>query len=258
MYLRYISMRITPDAETGPNGQNQAEAELGEATSGPYDLPELRTLVAGDVRPASLAEKAYYLIRDRIVAIDLAPGSTIDEKALMAELGLGRTPIREALRRLADEGLVEVVPRRGMFVTNIDIRDLAAISELRVIVEGHAARLAAERASAAEREHAGELLRVVARNDDADQRSLMQVDQLVHRHIHRASHNAYLIRVAEDHFLLSLRLWFLAIDRIPRLPQAVAEHHHLLEAVRDGDADAAEDIARTHVEGFERAIREVI
>lgn len=242
-------MRIVSDAEVDAGAVSEHGAD---------GLPPLRTLAAGDVRPASLAEKAYYLIRDRIVAVDLAPGSTIDERALMAELGLGRTPVREALRRLADEGLVEVVPRRGMYVTHVDIRDLGAISELRVVVEGHAARLAAERASDADRARAAELLEVVAQHDGPDQRALMRVDQMVHRHVYRAAGNAYLIRVAEEHFVLSLRLWFLVIDRIPRLPQAVAEHIHLLETVRDGDADAAERIARAHVEGFARTIREVI
>ncbi|WP_165491868.1 GntR family transcriptional regulator [Egibacter rhizosphaerae] len=239
------------DAATGRHESAQPEAHG-------LDLPELRTLVAGDVRPASLADKAYYLIRDAIVALDLPPGTTIDEKALMAELDLGRTPVREALRRLADDRLVEVVPRRGMYVTHVDIGDLAAISELRVEVEGHAARLAAERANARERAAAAELLGHVAAHEDADQRTLMRVDQMVHRHVHRAAHNPYLQRVAEEHFLLSLRLWFLVLDRVPWLPQAVAEHVELLEAVRDGDSARAELVVRAHIAGFERTVREVI
>ena len=73
----------------------------------------------------SLAERAYHAIREMIVSLELRPGAVIDERGLMERLGIGRTPIREALRRLAQERLVEVYPRRGMFVTSVEIRDLA-------------------------------------------------------------------------------------------------------------------------------------
>src|SRR5213593_57100 len=82
-----------------------------------------------------------------IVSLELRPGAVIDERGLMERLGIGRTPTREALRRLAQERLVEVYPRRGMFVTSVEIRDLARLSEVRTVLESQAARLAAERAT---------------------------------------------------------------------------------------------------------------
>ena len=97
--------------------------------------------------PTSLADKAYYAIRDMIVSLQLRPGAVINERALIERLGIGRTPVREALRRLAQEQLVEVYPRRGMFVTTVEIRDLASLCEVRDVLESHAARLAAERAT---------------------------------------------------------------------------------------------------------------
>src|SRR5579864_9717881 len=99
-----------------------------------------------------LADQAYIAIRDLIVSLELAPGAVLDERALIEQLGIGRTPVREALRRLAQEQLVEVFPRRGMFVTNVDVRDLARISEVREALEPEAARLAAERATEDERD----------------------------------------------------------------------------------------------------------
>ncbi len=101
-----------------------------------------------------LADQAYIALRGLIVSLELAPGAVIDERALIERLGIGRTPIREALRRLAHEQLVEVFPRRGMFVTNVDVRDLARISEVREALEPEAARLAAERATEEERDAA--------------------------------------------------------------------------------------------------------
>ena len=94
-----------------------------------------------------LSDKAYYLIRQRIITLELPPMSPIDEQALMEELQLGRTPIREALQRLAAENLVSIVPRRGMFVADISLTDLQQVFELRMMLEGFCARLAAQRPS---------------------------------------------------------------------------------------------------------------
>ena len=79
----------------------------------------------------SLSDQAYYRIRELIVSLELAPGSPVDERALMARLAIGRTPVREALRRLARDSLVEIHPRRGMFVSSVEVGDLAALSEVR-------------------------------------------------------------------------------------------------------------------------------
>ncbi|HJX47084.1 MAG TPA: GntR family transcriptional regulator, partial [Gaiellaceae bacterium] len=85
------------------------------------------------IQPVSLADKAYQAIRELIVSLELAPGAVIDEPELMERLGIGRTPVREGLRRLAHERLVEVYPRRGMFVTGVDVRELARLSEVRAV-----------------------------------------------------------------------------------------------------------------------------
>src|SRR3954454_10964288 len=92
-----------------------------------------------------LADRAYAELRDRIVTLAIAPGEPINEDALGRELAMGRTPVREAIKRLALERLVTVYPRRGTFASEINITDLAAISDVRVQLEGHAARRAAER-----------------------------------------------------------------------------------------------------------------
>ncbi|MEE8391378.1 MAG: GntR family transcriptional regulator, partial [Anaerolineae bacterium] len=92
-----------------------------------------------------LSEKAYRLIKEKIITLELSPSKVISEQSLMEDLGLGRTPIREALLQLAKEDLVTVVPRRGMFVADISITDLQKISEVRIVLEGFCARLAAQR-----------------------------------------------------------------------------------------------------------------
>lgn len=234
-------------------------ATTTDRTNGGHVLPELVTLAPDAGAVASLSEKAYYLLRDRLITLELPPGATIDERVLQDELGMGRTPIREALRRLADARLVRVVPRRGMFASHVDLRDLRAISEVRVHLEGHAARLAAQRAGADDLAAAAVLLDDLATGEpSADVRDLIRLDQRVHRLVHRATHNEFLIATLEEYFVHSLRLWFLVRDHLPHLGHAVGEHVDLLTAIRAGDADTAERVARDHVADFEREIRVVL
>jgi DNA-binding GntR family transcriptional regulator len=214
--------------------------------------------------PRSQSEEAYLRIRDRIVSLDLAPGSVVQEARLREELDIGRTPIREALQRLAWENLVKSVPHRGTFVTNVNITDLARITEVRVVLEGHAARLAAERAGTADRAAIATLLEEVEseRTKDGsprlDQRELMRLDQRIHRQIYRASRNSFLESTLERYFNLSLRLWFMVIDREVRLREAVEEHAALLRAILAGDGTLAQESMQRHVMGFEQEIRTVL
>jgi DNA-binding GntR family transcriptional regulator len=208
--------------------------------------------------PRSQSEEAYLRIRDRIVSLDLAPGSVVQEAKLREELAIGRTPIREALQRLAHESLVRSVPHRGTFVTDVNITDLARITEVRVVLEAHAARLAAERCSAADKAAMHQLLTSLKSGGASDQRELMRMDQDIHRQIYRSARNAFLESTLERYFNLSLRLWFLVLDHEVRLREAVEEHVELLEAIVRGDAPAAEESMRRHVIGFEREIRKVL
>jgi DNA-binding GntR family transcriptional regulator len=164
--------------------------------------------------------------------------------------------VREALRALAQEGLVEVYPRRGIFVSNVDVGDLASLSEVREVLESHAARLAAERATADERAEAAVLIEELDRTAGA--RRLIELDQRIHRHVYRCAHNAFFEKTLNEYYVLTLRIWFLALDRVARLDEAVQEHRELMEAIRDRDPDRAEATMLRHVRGFERAIRQVL
>ena len=202
----------------------------------------------------SLSDKAYHEIRRRIVSLELAPGAVIEERQLVAQLGIGRTPVREALRRLAQERLVEVYPRRGMFVTGVDVRELARLSEVREVLEPEAARLAAERATDADRRELGALLAEL----DTAGGELMDLDERIHRAVYRAAHNDLLEATLEQYYVLALRIWSMALDRAHDLEEAVEEHRALLEAIRSGDAERAADTMRAHVQNFEQAMHRVL
>ncbi|HEY2207899.1 MAG TPA: GntR family transcriptional regulator [Gaiellaceae bacterium] len=199
------------------------------------------------------ADRAYLAIRGLIVSLELPPGAVIDERQLMHRLGLGRTPVREALRRLAQEQLVEVFPRRGMFVTNVDVRDLARISEVRLALEPEAARLAAERATEEERDALAELGDRIKRGAD-----LMGLDEQIHRAVYAASHNDLLEKTLGEYYVLALRIWTIALDRAEDLEDAVEAHRDLIQAIVVANGDRAADIMRAHVEDFEQSMRKVL
>lgn len=203
--------------------------------------------------------QAYFRLRELIVTLELPPGSPIHERELMERLELGRTPVREALQALARDGLVDVFPRRGMLVAAVDAGDLSDLHEVRTVLEPVAARAAALRATDAERDTIDDLLVELARAADRhDDRALIELDQQIHRHVYRCAHNPFLERTLNEHYVLALRIWFLALDRVAHLADAVAQHRTILEAVRDGRGDEAADVLRAHIDAFERAIRAVL
>src|SRR4051812_36962624 len=202
----------------------------------------------------SLADKAYHAIRDLIVSLELAPGAVIDERELIERLGIGRTPVREALRRLAQERLVEGYPRRGVFVTGVDVRELARLSEVREVLEPEAARLAAERATDADRAELAALVEELDRGGS----ELMELDERIHRAVYRAAHNDLLEATLEQYYVLALRIWSIAGDRAHELEEAVDAHRSLLEAIVDADGERAAETMRAHVENFEQAMHRVL
>jgi DNA-binding GntR family transcriptional regulator len=207
---------------------------------------------------ASLADQAYFALRALIVSLELAPGDPIREPDLTARLGIGRTPVREALRRLALERLVEVYPRRGMFVTTVDVRDLARLCEVRAVLEPEAARLAAERATKLDLEEINALIEELLDPRRRDDRALIDLDERIHRTIYRTSHNQLLEETLEWYYTHALRIWMLALDRTRTLQSAVLEHHELLDAIARGKGERAAQLMRAHVEHFEQAMRDVL
>ncbi|MGB0093200.1 MAG: GntR family transcriptional regulator [Solirubrobacteraceae bacterium] len=206
-----------------------------------------------------LADRAYADLRDRIVTLRIAPGEPIDEDVLGEELDMGRTPVREAIKRLALENLVTVFPRRGTFASEINITDLADISDVRMVLEGHAAYRAAQRITDAQRAELVELLDELARSEGSDDvEVLMALDARVHRFVYRCANNPYLEETLGRYLNLSLRIWYLVLDRLPHLFARVHEHDDVLHAIAAGNAGRARDVLAEHIGTFEREIRTVL
>lgn len=208
---------------------------------------------------ASLSDRAYREIRDRIINLDLEPGAPLAEDELMEALELGRTPVREAIKRLEQESLVAIFPRRGTFVSEIQMTDLAAISEVRKEIEGYAAELAASRFDAErDGEDLKDLRARLSRLEGHDIEAMMNLDADVHRFVYRAAGNRYLEETLTRYFNLSFRIWRLSMRSRPGIAFSVTEHERLLAAIGEGAAAEARKIARRHVIDFEKEMRAVL
>ena len=207
-----------------------------------------------------LSEVAYTWIRDRLVLLDLRPGEPVNEERIAAELGMGRTPVREALKRLESDRLVVSFPRRGTFTAEINITDLAQIFEVRRQLEPLAAGLAAVRADEPEREQLTRLLGDLEAPSSGRQtfRELMVADLRVHRSLYGATHNPFLEDTLIQYDNLATRIWGVFGPQLSGAGAHIEEHLPLLRAVIGADQHKAARLARQHVIGFEEAVRAVL
>ncbi|MBC2639202.1 MULTISPECIES: GntR family transcriptional regulator [unclassified Rhodococcus (in: high G+C Gram-positive bacteria)] len=205
------------------------------------------------------ADRAYEIVRERLVMLDIRPGEPINDDRLAEELGFGRTPVREALKRLERERLVVAYPRRGTFATAVDMTDLADISEIRKQLEPNAAARAARTASQDARSRLSALADEIAEiSDTEDPRDVLRYDVRVHREIYRASGNPHLEDILVSLDAHATRIWCLFLDRLPDVASHVREHAELLRAIVDGDGETASALTLAHVTGFEQAIRDLL
>lgn len=203
-------------------------------------------------------QRAYELIREKITTLELAPGVPINEQRLAEDLGMGLVPVREALKLLAHDDLVNVTPRHGLYVADVNTPDLEQISEMRLSLESLCARLAAQRATPDDLAVLEALRQEQAGISPEDSGRLFDLDHKFHQAVARAAHNKYLARTLDHFFGLSQRLWYLALPHMEFLPNAVEKHLDLVEAIQVGDADRAEQIMRGHVQDFYDKVRKVL
>jgi len=201
------------------------------------------------------AEKAYQEIKKKIITTKLNPGSVIQESELMEELGYGRTPIREALKRLQTEDLVAVKPRRGIFVSELAITDLAQIFEVRVELEALAVELATERISQDQLLKLEQLANQYQNTLPDNKDKMIDLDVKFHTLIREATHNRFLISNLEYYYNLSLRIWYLALPKAAAEEIDVKAHCDIYQAIAAGNpAVAAERIAK-HIRDFHKTIK---
>ncbi len=205
----------------------------------------------------SLSTQAYGRIRAMIVRLELAPGDVLGEHDLQARLDIGRTPIREALQRLARDQFVTVIPRRGMFVAPIDISELSMLYETRAMMEPYAARLACLRGTPAQWHEMASVIEQSLRGGIAPEQ-LLAVDRRCHEIIWAAAGNRFLTDTLDMLYAHSDRVWHMYLADVADTRHAVDEHIEILELLRAGDPDACADAVEAHVRSFDDQVRAAV
>lgn len=216
-----------------------------------------RSRVPAKIRPPSLTDRAYASIEEMIVTLELAPGETLSETELAARLEIGRTPVREALQRLAREHLVQILPQRGILVAEIDVKRQLRLLETRREVERLVARCAARRATDDERQRfaslADEFELVVKTND---QPLFVRADKAFNELSVAASRNEFAAGAMGLMHGLSRRFWFMHHRDAADTALMAKLHGDISRAIALGDGDAAAsacDALMDYAEAFVRA-----
>ncbi|GAB3629350.1 GntR family transcriptional regulator [Pandoraea terrae] len=207
----------------------------------------------------SLAERAYEQIKHDIITLRLRPGEYLNEAQLMQSTGFGRTPVHQALQRLALEGLLVILPRKGAMVAPVSLNDALEIIDVRMVNEAYCVELAAR---AATPEDLAAIEAVLTRSRDAvaahDVAAMMAIDRDFHLAVSRASRNQTLADLLRGLHERSLRFWFLALSAPSHLEDVHEEHLELFEALKARDVAAARAAIQRHIEEFRTHILKAI
>ena len=200
------------------------------------------------IAPTALYQEVAERLRQRIFAHELTPGDWIDEQKLAEQYGISRTPLREALKVLASEGLVHLKQRRGWYVTEISRQDLDDIFPLMAMLEGRCAADAVKRAKSADVKQLAEMherLEAASREGRID--AFFEANQEFHKRIQELANNRWLLSVIQDlrKVLKLSRLHSLSLEG--RLQQSLEEHRAIMAAIKTGDAAKSEKLMYEHI-----------
>ncbi len=205
----------------------------------------------------SLRVQAYQWLKKKIITLEYAMGSHLVENDLCRELGMGRTPVREAVQQLASEGLVNILPRKGCFVSNINLWEFENLLDARIMLETHVVRRLAGIINPEQ------IAKLRALFDDVpalikqrDIDALLTIEREFHQGLVTLLDNPYLDTIAENIYDLVTRTWYLSFRRRSQddLASTLQENLDILERLEQNDADAAEEAVREHVISFKNKV----
>jgi DNA-binding GntR family transcriptional regulator len=202
-------------------------------------------------RAVSLRETAHEAIKLRIITCALKPGEYVNELRLSEMLKIGRTPVHQALNRLMLQGMVEIIPRKGVIVKPVSLNEVLHTIEVRLINECYCARLAAELADDQDIADLDQVLQSAARwLSMRNVENLMLADREFHSVLARAARNDVVADLVRGLHEKSLRFWFLSVHAPTQHKDAHEQHEAIVAAIRRRDPDGAESAMRRHLEAF--------
>lgn len=206
-----------------------------------------------------LREIVFETLREAIINATLRPGERLMEIQMAEEMGVSRTPVREAIRKLELEGFVVMVPRKGAYVAGISMKDIADVFEIRAAMEALAAGLAAERITEEELEDLERILVTIGecvKNNDLEK--LIEVDTEFHDILFKASRNQRLVQIVSNLREQIQRFRTASLSTPGRMKYALEEHKKIVEAVSERNVELAQSLAREHIENAENSMLEVL
>jgi len=195
-----------------------------------------------------LRELVYLELKQKILTGEIASQTRLMEIDLAEKMNVSRTPIREAIRELANDGLVTIEPRRGAYVSRISIKDMVDVFEVREDLEGLAAYLAAERISAEQKKELSELVdRYEAAVGKSAKEEIVELDEKFHNYVVQCSGNATLIHMVNQIQELSLRFRYIYYDDFSVYEKMPVRHKKIAKAIIKGNSEVARNEADSHV-----------
>jgi DNA-binding GntR family transcriptional regulator len=200
---------------------------------------------------ASLAEQAYAFVKREIITMRLRPSEVLNEAELMALTGIGRTPVHQALHRLVHEGMLTIMPRKGIMVRPVSLDDVLAIIDVRLVNESYCVELAARHAQ----QHDYDAMQALLERSSScvaahDIEGMMDIDREFHLAISAASRNPVLADILRGLHERSLRFWFISLSEPHHLEDVHEEHLELFRLLRERDAEGARQSVQKHIEAF--------
>lgn len=203
----------------------------------------------------SLRDIAYEAIKRRIMTCSFRPGESINEIQVASLIGVGRTPVHQALDRLMLEDMVEVIPRKGVIVKPVSLHDVMQMVEVRLINETYCARLAAQRADDSQIKALENIFNDARKAiTNRSIREMMQLDGNFHQVLASAARNDELAKILRILNERSLRFWFISFTTPDHHDSFQDQHGAILDAVRRRDPEAAEAAMQSHIEAFRTSV----
>lgn len=205
-----------------------------------------------------LRDVVFEHLRNAILKGDLKPGERLMEVQLAEQLGVSRTPVREAIRKLELEGLVAMIVRKGAYVADLSVKDIIHVLEVRGVLEGLAASLAAERMTDNELEE----LEIIAYRfkkclEEGDTKGMIEKDKDFHDRIFHSTHNPKLIQIVQGLQEQVQRFRITYFSEYNKSKESLVEHQNILEAIANRDSLAAQELAQQHIDRLESTIIKV-
>jgi len=203
----------------------------------------------------SLNERAYLAFKHRLITLRYKPGDYLNTAQVMEDLQMGRTPVNQAVHRLATEGLLQIIPRKGVMVSPLSIDDALELIEVRLVNEALCVRLAAARISDAQIATLRQLNQQIARASAAHEReTMMLLDREFHQGLAEIAGNRRLTDILSIIHAQAQRFWATTLSSVRHMEEVIAEHEAIIAALEQGDVQQAEAATRVHILSFRQAL----